>query len=246
LITVNAQLQGKIGELEATTNDLSNLLSRTNIAVVSRYAVSCASFQARTLPPRMVSFMHDLRNHLASIRAAGSLLRTATDKDRVAQQVSAGLAQHVDRMVALLDEFIGEEHAAQDSECPPLRGTPSAQLKVLIADDNADAATTLSVCLRLDGHDTQVSFDGQEIVRLATDAHPDVMILNINMPTGGGYDVARDVRSQDWGSQVRLIAVNGYFSAEDRERAAAAGLDAYLTKPIDIDRLHRLLTPPAN
>lgn len=112
---------------------------------------------------------------------------------------------------------------------------------MLIADDNVDAAHTLGTCLRLEGHVTQISFDGRETLRLAIDNPPDVMILDINMPTASGYEVAREVRSQQWGSRIRLIAVSGYFSAEDRQRVSQAGFDAYPTKPIDVDTVQRLL-----
>jgi CheY-like chemotaxis protein len=67
------------------------------------------------------------------------------------------------------------------------------------------------------------------------------MLLDIGMPTRNGYDLAREIRSQPWGATVRLIAVSGWFSPEDRERATSAGFNAHLSKPVDTDKLQRLL-----
>jgi CheY-like chemotaxis protein len=95
--------------------------------------------------------------------------------------------------------------------------------------------------LRLDGHRPVVTFDGEQTLRVAAADPPQVMLLDIGMPTQDGYDVAREVRSQPWGTDVRLIAVSGYFSPEDRERALQAGFDDLLSKPIDPHTLQRLL-----
>lgn len=192
------------------------------------------------LPPHTKRFIHDLRNSIASVRAGANILSRPSVSPDMVQEVAAGLHQQVQDMLALINEFLGVD--ANPAPLPTGAGAGSNQpLNVLIADDNADAANTLAMYLRLDGHHPVVTFDGEQTLRVAAADPPQVMLLDIGMPTQDGYDVAREVRSQPWGTDVRLIAVSGYFSPEDRERALQAGFDDLLSKPIDPHTLQRLL-----
>lgn len=195
------------------------------------------------LPPHAVRFIHDLRNNIASVRAGANMLANSGSKPRVVEQVADGLQQQVKQMLTLIDEFIHAEvgasrdNAEASSQSPA--NPPTEPLKVLVADDNADSANTLATYLRLDGHRPVVTYDSDETLRVAAADPPSVMLLDIGMPSKNGFDLAREVRSQPWGAGVRLIAISGYFSLEDRERALQAGFDDLLSKPVDIEALQR-------
>ena len=197
---------------------------------------------AAPLPPETKRLVHDLRNCLAAVRAGANMLRRSPNQPAVVEKVADGLQGQVQEMLEIIDRFVGREPERKGGGAvhPPASKAGNS-LRVLIADDNADAARTLATYLRLSGHAVTVALDGGEALQSAAAEQPDVMLLDISMPTLDGYDVARQVRSQSWGSAVRLIAVSGWFSPEDVERSRAAGFDAHLSKPIDMDALPRLL-----
>jgi CheY-like chemotaxis protein len=114
-------------------------------------------------------------------------------------------------------------------------------MKVLVADDNRDAALSLGALLEMSEHEVLIAHDGEEALRIARQAMPDAMILDIGMPRLSGDQVARAVRSEPWGRRVFLVAVTGWGEPEDKERASAAGFDHHLTKPVDVDDVERLL-----
>lgn len=116
-------------------------------------------------------------------------------------------------------------------------------MKILIADDNNDAAQSLAMLLMDDGHEVQLAYDGIEAVTVASLFEPDAMILDIGMPRMTGHAVAHRIRASR-GSKVFLIALSEYGQPEDMRTGLAAGFDAYLTKPADLDRLRTLLAEP--
>ena len=114
-------------------------------------------------------------------------------------------------------------------------------MKILIADDNRDAAQSLGTLLELSNHEVLIAHDGEEALRIARQAMPDAMILDIGMPCITGDQVARVIRSEPWGGKVLMIAVTGWGEPEDKVSATAAGFDHHLTKPIDVEVMERLL-----
>lgn len=193
------------------------------------------------LPPKTRRFVHDLRNCLASMRAGASMLRRSSDQPAIVEKVAENMYEQVQEMLGLVDEFIGIPPAVEASRSSEAVKPRAESLRILIADDNADAANTLATYLRLSGHRPAVAFGGTEALQLAADEPPDVMLVDLTMPTLNGFDVARNIRAQPWGSSVRLIAVSGLFSPEDIERASKAGFDAHVSKPIDMDALPGML-----
>jgi len=107
--------------------------------------------------------------------------------------------------------------------------------RVLVVDDNRDAADTLSLLLRIHGHDVKTAYGGDEALRIAEAWHPDLVLLDIGLPVLDGYQVARSLRAR--GMTANLIAVTGYGQPEDVRRARDAGFDAHMVKPVDFDRL---------
>jgi signal transduction histidine kinase len=121
------------------------------------------------------------------------------------------------------------------------RGDVAAPRRVLIADDNVDAAESLAILLRLSGHCVIVAHDGLAALQLAARERPHVVVLDIGMPGMNGYEVARNLRREEWGRGLRLIAVTGWGQDEDKRRAAAAGFDTHLTKPFEPEHLEALV-----
>jgi signal transduction histidine kinase len=117
----------------------------------------------------------------------------------------------------------------------------NGELKILVADDNRDAADSMTMILKLNGHEVSVAYSGEEALRIARETTPKVMILDIGMPGLSGYEVAAAVRREPWGAQILLLAVTGWGQAGDKDRARAAGFDYHLTKPVDLDQVERLM-----
>ncbi len=114
-------------------------------------------------------------------------------------------------------------------------------VKVLIADDNRDAADSLAILLRGDGHEIRKAYDGAAALETAQEFRPDVALLDIGMPGLDGYEVAQRIREEPWGQGVTLVALTGWGQAQDKERAMAAGFDHHVTKPVEPERLQALL-----
>jgi signal transduction histidine kinase/CheY-like chemotaxis protein len=114
-------------------------------------------------------------------------------------------------------------------------------LKVLVADDNRDAADTLATLLELSGHEVRVAYDGQSAVAVARVFQPQVAVLDIGMPKMNGYAAARLLRAEPWAASLVLVAATGWGDAQARLQAASAGFDEHLTKPIRPEDLLRLL-----
>jgi signal transduction histidine kinase/CheY-like chemotaxis protein len=118
------------------------------------------------------------------------------------------------------------------------RSTPSP-LRILIADDNVDAAQSLAMLLSCDGHECLLAAEGDTALGVFHESSPDVILLDIGMPRMSGLEVARRIRAVDAG--VLLIAVTGWGQTCDRQRSAEAGFDHHLTKPVDHEALALLL-----
>ncbi|HET8947048.1 MAG TPA: PAS domain S-box protein, partial [Candidatus Polarisedimenticolia bacterium] len=116
-----------------------------------------------------------------------------------------------------------------------------ARGRVLVADDNQDAAASLSTLLDILGYETRTASDGEAAVQAAEQFRPAVALLDIGMPKTNGYDVARHIRRQEWGKDIVLMAVTGWGQQEDRRRTLEAGFDHHLVKPVDPDLLASLL-----
>jgi CheY-like chemotaxis protein len=121
---------------------------------------------------------------------------------------------------------------------PPHNGPP---LRVLIVEDCEDAAASLALLLRLDGHEVHVAGNGGMALRVAQDWPPDVVLLDIGLPGLDGYEVAKRLRARAAGMKPLLIAITGYGRDEDRRRSAEAGIDLHLLKPADPAGLRQML-----
>jgi CheY-like chemotaxis protein len=109
-------------------------------------------------------------------------------------------------------------------------------MRILVCDDNADAADTLAALLRGHGHEVIAAYDGRACLEKALQWKPRVAFLDIGMPEVDGYRVARKLRTE-LGAEVLLVAVTGYGSREDIQQAIEAGFDIHMSKPADFTRL---------
>jgi CheY-like chemotaxis protein len=113
--------------------------------------------------------------------------------------------------------------------------------RILVVDDNQDAAATLALMLDLMGNETRTAHDGLEALAAGAAFRPDAVLLDIGMPRLDGHTTARRVRAEPWGRDVLLIALTGWGQPEDRRRSDEAGFDFHLVKPVDAVTLVRLL-----
>jgi len=113
--------------------------------------------------------------------------------------------------------------------------------RVLIVDDNEDAANSLALLLKLGGHETASVYSAVDALQRAHVFRPDVVLLDIGLPGMDGYEVARQMRELPGLRDIRLIAVTGYGRSDDRLRARDAGFDDHLTKPVEYALLERTL-----
>ena len=138
-----------------------------------------------------------------------------------------------------LPVLVGMPQSAS-AQPPTEASTPS--YKILVVDDGRDAADSLSLLLRLHGHETRTAHDGLQGVELAEGFRPDVVLLDIGMPRLNGYEACRRIRSAPWGKNMVLIAQTGWGQDEDRRHTEEAGFDAHIVKPVDYTRLLRLIS----
>lgn len=121
------------------------------------------------------------------------------------------------------------------------QGTPVVPRRILIVDDNADAANSLALVLGLDGHVTEVVYSGTGALKRADDFKPEVVLLDIGLPEMDGYQVARRLRARPELAGTRIVALTGYGQSDDVQRSREVGFDDHLTKPVDFAALARTL-----
>ena len=109
--------------------------------------------------------------------------------------------------------------------------------RVLVVDDNADAAHMLTALLRMAGHEVQKAASGEEALRVGAQFKPDVAVLDIGLRDMSGHALARAIRQAPWGAAVTLVAVTGYGSPEDEQRSRDAGFAHHFTKPVAVEEL---------
>src|SRR5690606_27738593 len=142
-------------------------------------------------------------------------------------------------------EFIVTLPLAERSTREPRRpaaatSRPSAR-RVLIVDDNDDAADALRMVLEVEGRRVEAAYSASEGLEAFDRFEPDVVLLDIGLPETDGYAVARAIRARPRGHETVLYALTGWAQEEDRQRAFEAGFDEHLTKPVDMETLRRLI-----
>ncbi len=119
--------------------------------------------------------------------------------------------------------------------------SPRTRQRVLVVDDNRDAAESLGMLLEMEHCKVSVAFDGLQALEALDTFKPDIALLDIGMPGMDGYELARRIRATPRGRNLVLVALTGWGQADDKKRAADAGFDEHLTKPVDPDLLTRVI-----
>jgi len=114
--------------------------------------------------------------------------------------------------------------------------------RILIVDDNTDAASSLATLLKLTGNETRTAQDGLQAVEAAEQFRPDVVLLDIGLPKLSGYDACRRIREQPWGKKIMMVALTGWGQDDDRRKSQDAGFHAHMVKPVDYSALMKLLS----
>jgi len=133
-----------------------------------------------------------------------------------------------------------EQHQIADAQ-PAALSPAVVGLRVLVADDNRDAAESLAMLLTMMGHEVRVAHDGVQAVDRADQFRPDLILMDVGMPKLDGLQAATQIRSFAWGAAPVIVALTGWGQEADRKRSKAAGCDEHLVKPLDIERLTALL-----
>jgi two-component system CheB/CheR fusion protein len=128
-------------------------------------------------------------------------------------------------------------HAAMPA--PAYRARPHR--RILVVDDNVDAAESLGLLLRQMGHDVQIAHDGHAALEAARHGRPQIVLLDLGMPGVNGYDMVERLRKDERLADVRFIAVTGTSGDEARQRSHEAGFEEHLVKPLDMEMLRKLL-----
>ena len=149
---------------------------------------------------------------------------------------SMGLGQGSEFLVRLplAAEDVSEPAVAAENPRGPSR-------RVLVVDDNRDAAASLAMILRMMGHEVRTANDGEAAVAVAAEYRPRLVLMDLGMPKVDGYEAARRMRAQPWGAELFLVALTGWGTEEDRRRTQDGGFDSHLVKPVEIDMLRRLI-----
>jgi len=134
------------------------------------------------------------------------------------------------------------EGARTDANEGRSQAAAPARRKILVVDDNADAAESLAALLSINGHETRMAHDGPEALQQAERFQPDVVFLDIGMPTLDGHETAKLIRRQPWGKDMVLVALTGWGQNEDRKRSRDAGFNHHLVKPADPEVVEKLLS----
>ncbi len=113
--------------------------------------------------------------------------------------------------------------------------------KILVVDDNRDAADSIALLLEVAGHEVRTAYDGPDALNLAAVFKPEVVILDLGLPSMDGFEIARQIEGQSWGKDIALVALTGWGQQEDYRKTTDAGFDAHLVKPVAPEDLLRIL-----
>jgi signal transduction histidine kinase/ActR/RegA family two-component response regulator len=153
------------------------------------------------------------------------------------QATSAGLGKGSEFTIQLPRSVVVEPEAVAPGVAEVVSATHGLRCRIVVADDNRDAADSLKMLLEFAGHDVFVAYNGQQALDLGVQERPQVFVLDVGMPDITGYEVARRIRQQAWGRSVLLLAVTGWGQDDDKEKAKAAGFDFHFTKPVNPEQV---------
>jgi len=168
------------------------------------------------------------------VEAHGGSIRAANRED--------GPGIHVQIRIPRAQPVTAAEQAAARVDRDTARGSSQAAgLRILVADDNRDAAHTLAMMLDLEGHDVRTAHDGLETLAVGQVFKPELVLLDIAMPVFNGYQTARQIRDRTWGRDTYLVALTAWGHDSDRRTALENGFQDHIVKPAALDRLRLVI-----
>ncbi len=162
----------------------------------------------------------------------GGTIAVASDGPRRGSRFTVRLPRHRARAADAAAKVVKEDAAP----APPARSC-----RILVVDDNVDAAESMAMLLQLDGHEVRVLHEGSALVDTARAFRPEVVFLDIGLPGRDGYQLAGDLKAASGLGQFTLVAVTGYGQEDDRRRTRSAGFDVHLVKPVDFAEVARVI-----
>ena len=115
------------------------------------------------------------------------------------------------------------------------------RLRVLVVDDNKDAAQSLAMLLKFLGHEVHTAYDGEAAGAAAELYRPVLVLMDLGMPNVDGYEACRRIRAKPWGAEPFLVALTGWGSNDDQQRTREVGFDRHLVKPVDLDAIKNIV-----
>jgi signal transduction histidine kinase len=265
VLTVDVPAEGLTAFVDPTrfaqviSNLLTNAAKYTEVDGRILISASCAGGElllsvtdngigiAKELLPHVFDIF--MQERQASDRAQGGLgLGLAIVRSLIAMHggtvsvSSAGRGAGSSFMISLPDVSVETELAQRVSRPGPVTVTSGPAHRVLVVDDNPDAAELLARTMGEFGCETRIAHDGPSALSLIESFRPELALLDIGLPIMDGYELARHIRGRPEAERVRLVAVTGYGQKSDLEHALAAGFDGHLTKPVDILQLKALVS----
>ena len=194
-----------------------------------------------TLEQFLTVLAHELRNPLAPLRNGIHILEERTEGEAPVRRVLQMMERQVQTISDLVDDLLdASQHWIEAAPASPRPTEPAAALRVLVVDDNEDAAQSLAEVLRLHEYDVDTASSTAGALAASAEHEFDAVILDIGLPDRDGYALARGLRAQP-DRRYLLIALTGFGQDEDRRRSREAGIDHHLTKPIEVSRILGLL-----
>jgi CheY-like chemotaxis protein len=202
------------------------------------------------IPPEMLERVFDMFTQVRPVLGSGTgglgigltLVRRLVEQHGGSVQArSAGLGHGSEFAVRLP---LNNAAAPAPGREPAPQALAARALRVLVADDNEDIASSLALLLELGGHEVRTANDGQQAWAIAQGFQPDAMVLDIAMPGLNGHQLCQQVRATPWGRRALMVASSGWGQPSDKQRSTAAGFDHHLVKPIDLATLDALLADP--
>jgi two-component system CheB/CheR fusion protein len=254
-----ARLEQVIGNILSNANKYTNENGRIDVAVdISRHNAEEPEAVIRIrdngegvdsdLLPRLFNLFTQADRSLAhsqgGLGIGLSLVRTLVDLHggRISAH-SEGRGYGSEFVIRLpLSRNVHETVEARGEPITHEPASSSRAQRILVVDDSPDIRESTAMMLSLEGYDTRVAASGEEALRMAANFRPTVILLDIGLPDLSGYEVVRRLRESDDFAVTRIIAVSGYDTPEVRDRAAEAGFDHHLSKPVPLKELEKLLS----